>query len=397
VTATTTVTTITAMLLSLFLLCTKLCDSGVSVGVYGLVTTTIIQPHRPYTFELSMSSTVPVIPSSFTHDISRRDVVRTWIPGVAAFATLALTADSVVAAAAATTTRPGDTREPPRVTPDIVVEGTHLPHLSPEQAVATYCRGDFLTASSQSQSSPSMLLPILPILPMAQWPDPVLRIPAHPVPAHLFGTDELRTLAKALRNTCRQAGAVGLAAQQCGVDASMVFLETQDYQTQAQDNTDCQVVSQVKKRRIQKETTKSFGYGFDDKDGILLINPRFVARSSELDMNVWREECLVLPPWFRATVLRDDQVVVEAECLETGHTFHVSLKGELSRAVQHECQHDRGILIMDHIDVVDMDVVDDDESSCVITRQMQQLEFQSPLHEQRQDLAFARSVVASTI
>ena len=77
---------------------------------------------------------------------------------------------------------------------------------------------------------------------MGRWPDPALRRVASKVPPKYFGTKMLSTLASKLKETCNQAGAVGLAAQQCGVDASIVYLT-------------------------------------DGNKDILLINPRFVWRS----------------------------------------------------------------------------------------------------------------------
>lgn len=64
-------------------------------------------------------------------------------------------------------------------------------------------------------------------------------------------------------------------------------------------------------------------------------------------MKVWEEECLVLPPYFHATILRDAQVLVEAEYLSE-NTFCISLTGEEARTIQYESDHDRGILITDH-------------------------------------------------
>jgi len=77
---------------------------------------------------------------------------------------------------------------------------------------------------------------------MGRWPDPALRRVASKVPPKYLGTKRLSTLASKLKETCNQAGAVGLAAQQCGVDASIVYLT-------------------------------------DGNKDILLINPRFVWRS----------------------------------------------------------------------------------------------------------------------
>jgi len=121
---------------------------------------------------------------------------------------------------------------------------------------------------------------------MGKWPDPALRIPAKPVDSRFFsegssvGQQEmLKLAANILRDTARREGAVGLAAQQCGVDARMVYL--------------------------------SASRGVFGNDEMVLVNPRIIARSPESSMKVWTEECLVLPPTFRATVLRDDWIDVE--------------------------------------------------------------------------------------
>jgi peptide deformylase len=87
---------------------------------------------------------------------------------------------------------------------------------------------------------------------------------------------------------------------------------------------------------------------------IVMINPRIINRSRELDMKVWTEECLVLPPTFRATLLRDAVVTVEYQNFD-GDFRQITLDGELARAFQHELDHDRGVLIVDHIGLDEMD------------------------------------------
>jgi peptide deformylase len=89
-------------------------------------------------------------------------------------------------------------------------------------------------------------------------------------------------------------------------------------------------------------------------DGIFMMNPRIIGRSRELDMKVWTEECLVLPPSFRATLLRDAMVTVEYQSFD-GCMHQVTLDGELARAFQHEFDHDRGVLIVDHIGLEEME------------------------------------------
>lgn len=203
--------------------------------------------------------------------------------------------------------------------------GTALDVLSPSRAADLAARDEF---------------------PFGQWPDPILRRPASPVPRSL-STEKLVAVAHALRRTAREKGAVGLAAQQCGIDARIVFLDD--------DN---------------------------DPEGLFLVNPRIVARSPEIDMVAWTEHCLVLPPSFSATVLRDNSVTVEYETLERKKQI-ITLQGELARAVQHEMDHDRGVLILDHVELDDME-----------SDEMKRLERDG--HSQRMELAYTRYINIAT-
>lgn len=184
---------------------------------------------------------------------------------------------------------------------------------------------------------------------MGQWPDPILRRPAQPVDSRWYGTLELDRAAQLLTRTAIDNKAVGLAAQQCGVDARMVYVEAPGM--------------------------------------MVMVNPLIVGRSPETDMRVWNEFCLVLPPSFRATVLRDDWIDVEYH--DTGGKLRsIRLTGEAARAAQHELDHDRGILTLDH---VGLDELENDV--------MRSIEREG--HDERQALAFSRAVdekeVESTI
>lgn len=182
--------------------------------------------------------------------------------------------------------------------------GTNLPLLSLEQAV---------TQSYSTNISWTM----------GRWPDPILRRPAEPVDGKWFTSETLQQVANLLKRTADQNGAVGLAAQQCGVNARMVYLspKTISATTQIPDTS---------------------------KVGIILVNPYIIARSPETDMRVWVEECLVLPSSFRATVLRDDWIDVQYHSVQ-GQQYTARFRGEASRCLQHEMDHDRGILITDHL------------------------------------------------
>ncbi|KAL7560668.1 hypothetical protein ACA910_001350 [Epithemia clementina (nom. ined.)] len=211
---------------------------------------------------------------------------------------------------------------------------------------------------------------------MARWPDPILRRSADPVPTSWLGTDELQRACQLLKRTARVNGAVGLAAQQCGVNARIVYLQQ------------------------PPSTERKIHHPNDDDDDdvnngdLIMVNPRIIERSPELDMRIWREECLVLPPTFRATVLRDDWVDVEywEPTTETTADFFGSsspsrscqqlrLTGVMARAFQHEYDHDRGILITDHVSL--------DELENNIMRSIER-----PGHESRMQVAYARHLDA---
>ena len=208
------------------------------------------------------------------------------------------------------------------------------------------------------------------LLDFGRWPDPALRREASMVPRSVFDDslklEELATVARALRRTARKEGAVGLAAQQCGVDASILFI-------------DHVKTTSSKQQQLQ---------------GIVLVNPRIVRRSPETEMQVWTEECLVLPPKFRATLLRDKQVTIEYESLESidgipyfadGLTKQITLTGELARCVQHEMDHSRGVLITDHVSLSEM------------LPAMASIENSDGRHEERTQRAYLRYTSESTL
>jgi len=194
---------------------------------------------------------------------------------------------------------------------------------------------------------------------MGRWPDPILRRPASSI--KIGWTENKREsyisdIANALRRTARKNGAVGLAAQQCGIDVSMIFLD------------DPKLLSS----KVIFDSKKI------NEGGLFLVNPRIIDRSSELEMKVWNEECLVLPPTFRATVLRDAVVKVQYENL-TGETNVIKLQGELARALQHELDHDRGIMILDH---VGMNELENDDMRII----------EQDGHNERQKQAYSRFI-----
>jgi len=231
-------------------------------------------------------------------------------------------------------------------------------------------------------------------LPMAKYPDPILRIPSSPVPLSAFRRRShwrrLRSIAEALKRTAREEGAVGLAAQQCGIDASLIFI-------------DGAVSAAGTGKGVAKRSSRN-DERRDDEGGIFLVNPRIVQRSPESKMKVWTEECLVLPPGFRAALLRDAEIVVEYESLgrwdseggrgddAPGTTRRIALSGEFARCAQHEMDHDRGVLIVDHVPLGELLWRDDRDGGTDVVTFVADVENSDGLHDERMRRAYERYV-----
>lgn len=268
-----------------------------------------------------MTMLAVLLPAVNAWSISRRDVVNQFVACTSLATSCAMPEISSVAAAA------------PNTDASIRDEG-----------LLNYAYSDAWTGTSLPLLDLSQANQASGSWEMGRWPDPVLRRPATPVDESWFGTDTLRHTTELLKETCRKAKAVGLAAQQCGVDARIVHLE-------------------------QPEMS--------------MINPKIVNRSDEMDMKVWRERCLVLPPTFVATVLRDDWIDVEYYDWK-GDIHRTRLRGEPARATQHEMDHDRGILVLDHVGVEEME-----------NAQMRAIETEG--HSLRMALAYSRAVEESNL
>jgi peptide deformylase len=208
--------------------------------------------------------------------------------------------------------------------------------------------------------------------PMARWPDPILRHVADPVPHELFGTAALQTACRRLEQTAMREQAVGLAAQQCGVNARIVYLERSTSSSSSSSSSSKQEGGPWHWHAPLLLTASA------SLAALTMINPRIVQRSPETEMRVWTEHCLVLPPTLEATVLRDVWVDVAFQTL-TGEWQRERLVGEVARAAQHELDHDRGILVTDHVSL--------DELESDVMRSIEQ-----PGHDQRMALAYARTV-----
>lgn len=230
-----------------------------------------------------------------------------------------------------------------------------------------------------------------PYFNMGKWPDPMLRHPASHVHADVFQNEiqreQLQLVAAALMNTARREEAVGLAAQQCGIDASLIYIDDVSGASTKSNSYRGKVLGEgnYNRRLINWFTTRNNRQG----KGIFLVNPRIIQRAPESKMIVWTEQCLVLPPEFRATLLRDAEVTVEFESLD-GITKHINLQGEYARCVQHEMDHDRGVLIVDHVSLDELLVVDGKKF-------MADIENSDGLHSRRMQQAYSRELSESSL
>lgn len=146
------------------------------------------------------------------------------------------------------------------------------------------------------------------ILPIRQYPDPVLRKAAEPVKTI---NDDLRRLAADMIETMQDANGVGLAAPQVGESIRMVVVD----------------------------------FDPDNHEPRVLINPVIVKRSRQKEM--CDEGCLSFPG-LRSKVKRAAKVVCEAQNLD-GDIIEYQVEGLSARAVQHELDHLDGILFVDKV------------------------------------------------
>lgn len=83
----------------------------------------------------------------------------------------------------------------------------------------------------------------------------------------------------------------------------------------------------------------------EDKDQPLcLINPKII---SEQGQQIYEEGCLSVPNIY-ANVKRAESIVVSAQNTQ-GETFELAAEGLLSVCIQHEIDHLKGIVFLDHL------------------------------------------------
>ncbi|RJP77233.1 MAG: peptide deformylase [Desulfobacteraceae bacterium] len=148
------------------------------------------------------------------------------------------------------------------------------------------------------------------ILPIITYPDPFLKEKTNPVTDI---NDDIKKLIADMADTMYEAPGVGLAANQVGMDKSIIVFDPE---------------ADKENRPYQ-----------------VLINPEIISQEGEyLSEN---EGCLSVPD-FRSDVKRAEFAVVTGLDLQ-GNPVKIEAQGLLSVILQHEIDHLNGILFIDRI------------------------------------------------
>jgi peptide deformylase len=148
------------------------------------------------------------------------------------------------------------------------------------------------------------------ILPIITYPDPFLKEKTNPVTDI---NDDIKKLIADMADTMYEAPGVGLAANQVGMDKSIIVFDPE---------------ADPENRPYQ-----------------VLINPEIISK--EGDYLSENEGCLSVPD-FRSDVKRAEFAVVTGLDLQ-GNPVRIEAQGLLSVILQHEIDHLNGILFIDRI------------------------------------------------
>ncbi len=141
------------------------------------------------------------------------------------------------------------------------------------------------------------------------WPNPVLKQKAQPV---AVVDDSVRTLIKDMFESMHAADGVGLAAPQIGVLKNVIVLDTTSKQPELQP--------------------------------VAMVNPEILTLEGKC---TYKEGCLSVPGEAE-DVERASKVTVRY-LDEQGQSQTLTAEGLLAIAIQHECDHLKGVMFVDHI------------------------------------------------
>ena len=164
-------------------------------------------------------------------------------------------------------------------------------------------------------------------LKIVQAGEPVLRQQAKPINASEIRSREIQNLIEWMRETMHDAPGVGLAAPQVGLSLQLAVIEDKPEYTK-------DASPQALKERERKPVPFH-----------VIINPQIT--SSEGAQIEFFEGCLSLNG-FTAVVPRAQKIKVE--CLDQrGAPKVIEASGWYARILQHEIDHLRGVLYIDHM------------------------------------------------
>ncbi|MBL8228878.1 MAG: peptide deformylase [Bryobacterales bacterium] len=153
---------------------------------------------------------------------------------------------------------------------------------------------------------------------IVKYGDPVLEKPCAPITE--FDTKELQELVDGMFETMYAAKGVGLAAPQVGVSQQLTVIDV--------------------------------SAGEDPSQKIVLINPEIIAKEGS---QTGEEGCLSIPG-FREDVTRAMKATVRAKNVQ-GEDIEVTGEQLLARAMQHEIDHLRGVLFLQHLSPLKRDII----------------------------------------
>lgn len=151
------------------------------------------------------------------------------------------------------------------------------------------------------------------ILPIVAYGDPVLRKEGAVVEPD---NEELRTLIDSMWETMYQANGVGLAAPQVGKSLNLFIIDTGMF--------DDEQTEKLKQVFINAEIIDEFGELWEFEEGCLSI------------------------PHIRENVKRYSNILLRYQD-EQFNTFEKEFSGLTARVIQHEYDHCKGILFVDHL------------------------------------------------
>ncbi len=172
------------------------------------------------------------------------------------------------------------------------------------------------------------------------WPHPLLKQKAQPVKAV---DDSIRTLVKDLFESMYAADGVGLAAPQIGVLKNVIVLDTTPRQPEAKP--------------------------------VAMINPEILELNGQ---TVYREGCLSIPG--EAEDVERALTITVRYLDEQGAEQVLKTDGLLAIAVQHETDHLKGIMFVDHISALKREIV-----------RKRMKKFQATIEEEKKEAAAGKS------